>query len=135
MTSIQAPGTPTAQLKLFQSLSKCIKQIDHSSKILPIRNDVNMYPLSTTDQINALKHIGITNYFKPYKRFQKTIAGDFHVQSKFTYEELKDHQGLNTWLLQHGYNIVKNNCQTADMVKIGFLSRIRGFTLRADFQD
>jgi len=37
--------------------------------------------------------------------------------------------------MQFGYIIAKNSCQTADMVRIGFLSRVRGFTLRNDCQD
>lgn len=31
--------------------------------------------------------------------------------------------------------MIKNGCQTADMVRIGFLSRVRGFTYRDNLQD
>lgn len=32
----------------------------------------------------------------------------------------------------HGYNVFLNSCQTFDMVRIGFLSRVRTFTYRDD---
>jgi len=130
-----SPGIPAGQLKLFHSLAKSIKVSDHSSKILPIRSDLKIYPLSTTDQIINLEHVGITHYFKPYKRSQKTLAVDFYEQTKYNFDEFLSHQGIVTWLMQFGYSMVKSCCQTADMVRIGFLSRIRGFTLRDDFQD
>lgn len=133
-TSAPAPGASVTQLKLFQSFAKCIKLIDHSLKVLPIRSDVNMYPLVTSDQIYSLEHVGISNYFKPFKRVQKTIAGDFHIQTKLSFDDFSSHPGINTWLMQHGYNIQLNGCQSSDMVRIGFLSRMRGFTLRNDFQ-
>jgi len=72
-----APGAPSNQLALFKSFVKSIKSADQTAKILPIQNDVKIYPLSTTDQINNLEHIGLSNYFKPYKRTQKTISGVF----------------------------------------------------------
>jgi len=129
------PGAPPNQLVLFKSFVKSVKVADHSSKILPIRSDVKIYPLSTTDQINSLEHIGIMNYFKPYKKTQKTLSGDFCISTKWSFEELKEHPAFNTWLMHQGYNVNYNACQTADMVKIGFLSRIRGFTYRGDLQE
>lgn len=129
------PGSPTSQLRLFQSLFRSIKAADQSAEILPIRNDVKIFPQSTSNQILNLEHIGLTHYFKPYKKSQKTLAGDYYVQTKLDFEAFKDHQAINTWLMQYGYNLTKNSCQTADMVCIGYLSRIRGFTLRCDFQD
>ncbi len=52
------PGAPPNQLALFKSLVKNIKVADQTAKILPIRSDIKIYSLSTTDQINALEHIG-----------------------------------------------------------------------------
>lgn len=129
------PGAPPNQLALFKSFVKSIKSADQSACILPIRSDVKIYPLSTTDQINSLEHIGLTNYFKPYKRTQKTLSGDFCISTKLPFESVRDHPAFNTWLMHQGYYVTYNACQTADMVKIGFLSRVRGFTFRGDLQD
>jgi hypothetical protein len=134
-SSVPVPGALTSQLKLFQSFFRSVKATDHSAKILAIRSDVQIYPLTITDQIMNLEHTGLFNYFKPNKRSQKTIAGDFFDQTKHTFKAFQEHPAMNTWLMQFGYNIAKNSCQTADMVRIGFLSRVRGFTLRNDFQD
>jgi hypothetical protein len=133
--SYPTPGTPSNQLSLFQSFVKSIKSADQTVTILPIRSDVKIYPLSTTDQISTLEHIGLYNYFKPYKRTQKTLSGDFHIPIKLPFEDLKGHPAFNTWLMHNGYNVLYNACQTADMVKIGFLSRVTGFTFRGDLQD
>jgi len=122
--SYPTPGTPSNQLSLFQSFVKSIKSADQTVTILPIRSDVKIYPLSTTDQISTLEHIGLYNYFKPYKRTQKTLSGDFHIPIKLPFEDLKGHPAFNTWLMHNGYNVLYNACQTADMVKIGFLSRV-----------
>jgi len=130
-----APGAPSNQLLLFQSFVKSIKSADNTTKILPIRSDVKIYPLSTTDQINTLEHIGLINYFKPYKRTQKTLSGDFCISTRLTFDSLKEHPAFNTWLMHNGYNASYNACQSADMVKIGFLSRVQGFTFRGDLQD
>jgi hypothetical protein len=39
---------------------------------------------------------------------------------------------MQTWLAQNGYSILWNACQTANMVRIGFLNRVRSFTFRDD---
>jgi len=129
------PGATPNQLALFRSFVKCIKSADQTAKILPIRNDLKIYSLSTTDQINNLEHIGLSHYFKPYKKTQKTISGDFHVSTKLSFDELKEHPAFSTWIMHNGYNVIYNACQTADMVRVGFLSRVRGFTLRNNLQD
>jgi hypothetical protein len=131
-TGTQTTGNPSQQLALFKSFAKCLKSIDHSSQILPVRSDKNIYPLSTSDQILQLEAIGLTNYFRPYRQNRKTLSGDFNIATKLTFEELQDNKGFQTWLHQHGYNIIKSSCQTADMVRIGFLTRVRTFTYRDD---
>jgi len=100
--SYLTPGTPSNQLSLFQSFVKSIKSTDQTATILPIRSDVKIYPLSTTDQITTLELIGLYNYFKPYKRTQKTLSGDFHISTKLPFEDLKDHPAFNTWLMHNG---------------------------------
>ena len=123
-TGAQPTGNPSQQLALFKSFAKCLKSIDHSSQILPVRSDKNIYPLSTSDQILHLEAIGLTNYFCPYRQNRKTLSGDFNIATKFTFEELQDNKGFQTWLHQHGYNIIKSSCQTADMVRVGFLTSL-----------
>jgi hypothetical protein len=120
--------TPSTQLNLFKSFSKCIKSIDNSSLILPIHSDINIHPISTTDQINIIEPVSIINYFKPYKRTNKTLSGDFHTGTKLSCEELKNNKTLQTWFHNHGYGIILSGCQTADMVRIGLLSRVRTFS-------
>lgn len=122
----------SSQIALFQSFCKCLKSIDTQLQMLPIRNDHNIHPLSTTDQITNIDEIGITNYFKAYKRTKRTLSGDFHIGTKLSFDEIKDHKNLTTWFHLHGYNVTISGCQSSDMVRIGFLSRVRGFTYRDD---
>jgi hypothetical protein len=121
-----------SQVKLFVSFCKCLKSIDSQLQILPLRNNRQIHPLSTTDQINSIDEIGITNFFKAYKHTKKTLSGDFHIGTKYTFDEIKNHKDFTTWFHMHGYNVFLNSCQTSDMVRIGFLSRVRTFTYRND---
>jgi hypothetical protein len=125
----------STQIALFQSFCKCLKTIDPQLLILPIRNDHNIHPLSTSDQIIHIDEIGITNFFKAYKRTTRTLSGDFHIGTKLTFDELKNHKNLSTWFHLNGYNITFSGCQSSDMVRIGFLSRVRGFTYRDDMHN
>jgi hypothetical protein len=134
-------GIPTSNIKtstqiaLFQSFCKCLKSIDTQLRLLPIRNDHNIHALSTSDQILHIDEIGITNYFKAYKRTKRTLSGDFHIGTNHTFDELKNHKNLTTWFHLNGYNMTISGCQSSDMVRIGFLSRVRGFTYRDDMHD
>lgn len=123
-----------SQLSLFRSFAKCLKNTDNSIQILPIRNDIKVNSLSTTDQINHLEAVGLPTYFRPYKKNQKHISGDYYIATKLSFEELREHQNVQTWLIQSGYQMLWNDCQSSDMVKIGFLSRVRSFTFRDDLQ-
>jgi hypothetical protein len=71
------PGAPSNQLALFQSFVKSIKSADQTAKILPIHSDVKIYPLSTTDQINTLEHIGLSSYFKTIQAHPKDLIWGF----------------------------------------------------------
>lgn len=126
------PAKPPTQLVLFRSFTKTLQSIDSQVQILPMRNDINIHPLSTTDQLIHIDKIGIPNYFKAYKKTKKTLSGDFHIGTKLTFDELKQHKNLTTWFHHHGYNIALSGCQSSDMVHIGFLSRVRCFTYRDD---
>jgi hypothetical protein len=126
------PAKPPTQLALFRSFTKTLQSIDSQVQIPPMRNDINIHPLSTTDQLNHIDEIGIPKYFKAYKKTQKTLSGDFHVGTKLPFKELKQHKNLTTWFLHHGYNIALRGCQSSDMVRIGFLSQVQGFTYHND---
>ena len=67
-----------------------------------MRNDRQIHPLTTTDQINNIDEIGVLNFFKPYKRTKKTLSGDFHVGTKLTFDELKTHTNFTTWFYMNG---------------------------------
>jgi hypothetical protein len=123
-----------SQLNLFQSFTKCLKATDNTAQILPIRSDEKIHALTTTDQINHLEPIGLQTYFKPYRKTQLHISGDYYIASKLSFQDLQEHKNVQTWLVQHGYGMLWSNCQTSDMVKIGFLSRVRTFTFRDDLQ-
>jgi len=131
-TGAHAPGSPSFQLALFKSFTKCIKSADHSAQIMPVRNDVKIYPLSHSDQITNLEAVGLPNYFKAYRQNRKSLSGDFHIYTNLAFDDLMEHQAILTWLSQNGYSIIRSSCQTADMVRIGFLSRVRTFTFRDD---
>jgi hypothetical protein len=126
--------SPLTQLQLFKSFSKCLKSIDTQAQFLPIRNDRRLNSLSTTDQLNSVDENSLQNFFKAYKHMKKTLSGDFHIGTKLTFEDLISHKDMESWFIMHGYNIILNGCQTSDMVKIGFLSRVRGFTYCDDLK-
>jgi hypothetical protein len=127
-------GTPISknQLTLFKTFAHSIKSADHQAQILPIRSDKNMLPVTTTDQINNVDNTSIRNFFKPYKRTTKTLSGDFHIGTTLSFDEFKAHISISNWFELNGYNVTFCECQSSDMVKIGFLGRVRGFTYRDD---
>jgi hypothetical protein len=126
--------TSTLTQLQFKSFSKCLKSIDAQIQFLPIRNNRRLNSLSTTDQLNSVDENSLQNFFKAYKRTKKTLSGDFHIGSKLTFEDLISHKDLESWFIMHGYNIILNGCQTSDMVRIRFLTRVRGFTYRDDLK-
>jgi len=89
-------------------------------------------PLKTTSKINELSLIGMKSFFKPNQNSSYSIAGDFHIKTSLSYEELQNHPCLSNWLILNGYSIALSDCQEADMVKIGFLSRVRSIAWRED---
>jgi hypothetical protein len=42
-----------SQLNLFKSFAKCLKTTDHSIQILPIRSDLKVHSVHTTDQLTG----------------------------------------------------------------------------------
>jgi hypothetical protein len=101
------PAATLSQLTLFKTFCKCLKSIDNQIQILPLRNDIT----------------------------KKTLSGDFYIGTKYTFKELIANSNLLTWFMQNGYNITLNGCQSSDMVRIGLLMRVRGFTYRDDLRN
>jgi hypothetical protein len=93
------PAATLSQLTLFKTFCKCLKSIDSQIQVLPLRNDIKINPLTTTDQINRLSKVGVPNYFRAYKRTKKTLSGDFYTDTKFTFEELVANSNLITWFM------------------------------------
>jgi hypothetical protein len=54
-----------------------------------MKNDRQIHPLSTTDQINNIDEVGITNFFKAYRQTKETLSGDFYIGTKLMFTELK----------------------------------------------
>jgi hypothetical protein len=98
-----------------------------SAYFLPIRTDSPVSPLQTTAQVNELTAVGIKNFFKA-TRFDS--SRDFHVSSSLSYQDLANHTKVANWLNLQGYYMVLCDCQTLDMVNVGFLSRVRPFLWR-----
>jgi hypothetical protein len=51
-----------------------------------------------------------------------------HILSSLSFQELCLHPKVSDWMNLNGYYLVLSDCQTSDMVRIGFLSRICQFT-------
>jgi hypothetical protein len=105
-----------------------------STIILPVRNDSKADPLKLSSQINELTVIGAKTFLKANQPNKGSAAGDFHVSTTLSFEELRDHPKISNWLMLYGYFLVLSECQSSDMVKIGFLSRVRPFTWRDDLR-
>ncbi len=100
--------------------------------ILPIQKDSKASPLSSTHQINELSLAGAKIFFKASKPNSGSLAGDFHLTTTLSFDELSSHPKLSIWMTLQGYYMVLCSCQSPDMVRIGFLSRVRLFVWRED---
>ena len=135
---------PKRSTKQYQNVSESLPQIKtlfknilhtHSStKILTIRDDNPVFPIRTTDQINNLSMVGTMNYFKSSRSALKSLAGDYHISTALSFDDFKAHTKISSWLGLNGYNIIYHECQTSDMVLVGFLTRVRSFTWRDDLK-
>jgi len=103
--------------------------------ILPVRNDSRASPIKTTSQVNELTLHGARVFFKASKPTGNSIAGDFNILSSLTYEESCLNEIISNWMALQGYYMVKCDCQTSDMVKIGFLTRVHPFVWREDLRN
>jgi hypothetical protein len=120
-------------LPLFKLFLKCILSTNPNTKILPIQINSKVSAITTTNQITELSQIGATNYVKG-SRGSKTLAGDYHISTPLSFEELQSDSKVASWLGLNGYKLIYNECQTSDMVLIGFLTRVRPFTWRDDLK-
>jgi hypothetical protein len=94
-----------------------------------------MHPITTSDQIKSIDSVGISSFFKPYKHTKRTLSGDFYIGTKLSFDEFKQHMSISTWFNLNGYNMALSGCQTSDMVKIGFLGRVQGYTYREHLKE
>jgi hypothetical protein len=103
--------------------------------ICPIRNDSRVSPLKTTPQVNELTLVGAKSFFKASKPHSSSVAGDFHIFTSLSFSDLCADTKILNWLNLQGYFIVLCDCQSSDMMRIGFLSRVRSFLWRDDLKE
>jgi hypothetical protein len=89
--------------------------------------------MKTTAAVNELHAISAKFFFKASKS-NGSLAGDFHTFSSLSYKEFSLHEKIQNWLTLQGYYIVLCDCQTSNMLRIGFLSRVRPFVWREDMR-
>jgi len=59
-----------------------LKSADTTAQILPIRSDIKYSFNFNIKTIKQIRGSGPNNFFKPYKRTQKHISGDYHIATK-----------------------------------------------------
>jgi len=126
--------TTSNSLPLLKKFFHCILSTT-TTYILPIRNDNQTSPIKNTSQLNELTQVGAKLFHKASKSSGSNISGDFHVSTTLSFQDLSLHPLIVNWLNLNGYYMILNECQSSDMVKIGFLSRVRPFTWRDDLKD
>jgi hypothetical protein len=118
-----------------------LRQFFHSilstgqTHILPMRNDSKISPIKSTSQVNELTSIGAKAYYRASKPNSACISGDFHLSTPQSFPDLCSNPKVSDWLHAHGYFLILSDCQSSDMVKIGFLARVHPFTWREDIRD
>lgn len=102
--------------------------------LLPIRNDSKISPIRVTAQVNELTTVGAKSFFQASRPNTNSIAGNYHLSTTLSFDELCAHPKVLDWMHSHGYHLVLNDCQSSDMIKIGFLARVHQFTWRDDLR-
>jgi hypothetical protein len=130
------PKAGTSSLTFLPQLKRFFQTILATSSItiLPIRMDSQAQPLKLTSQVNELTLIGSKTFLKASRHTGGSIAGDLHIATTLSFEEVCNHPTITNWMTLNGYYLILSDCQSSDMVKIGFLSRIRPFTWREDLR-
>jgi hypothetical protein len=105
------------------------------TSILPVRNESKISPIKSTAQVNELTLVGAKSFHKASKPNSHCIAGDYHLSTSLSFDELSGHPKVLDWLYAHGYFLILSDCQSSDKIKIGFLTRVRPFTWREDLRD
>jgi hypothetical protein len=93
-----------------------------SVHILPVRDDSKATPIKQSHKVNELMVVGARVFFKAGKSNSASLAGDYHISTSLSFDELCSHEVIMNWLTLHGYYLVLCDCQTSDMIKNGFLS-------------
>jgi hypothetical protein len=130
------PKAGNASLTFLLQLKRFFQALlaTRSITILPIRTDSRAQPLKLTSQVNELTLIGSKTFLKASRHTGGSIAGDFHITTTMSFIEVCNHPMITNWMTLNGYYLILSDCQSSDMVKIGFLSRIRPFTWREDLR-
>jgi hypothetical protein len=130
---VKAGQSSTSSLTLLKKLFHTLLGTGKVS-ILPIRNDSKVSAIKTTNQVNELSLVGARTFLKASRSNSTSIAGDLHILSSLSFQELCLHPKVSDWMNLNGYYLVLSDCQTSDMVRIGFLSRVCQFTWRNDLR-
>jgi hypothetical protein len=115
--------------KLFHSLLGTGK-----ITILPIHNNSKISPIKSTTQVNELTLVGVKSFLKASKPNSGSIAGDLHILTSMSFDEVCLNTRVSDWMNLHGYYLVLSDCQSSDMVRISFLLRVQPFTWRDDLK-
>jgi hypothetical protein len=70
--------------------------------ILSVRSDSKASPMNTTSAVNELHAISSKIFFKASKP-NGSLAGDYHISSSLSYEEISSHEKIQNWLTLQGY--------------------------------
>ncbi len=129
--------TASSAMSLLPSLHKFFQVLlgTHVVQILPIRNDSQASPLQHLHQVNELAVVGAKVIFKASKPNSASLAGDFHVSTTLMFDQLCSQEAVMNWLTLQGYYVVLCECQTSDMIKIGFLSQVHPYLWCTDLCD
>jgi hypothetical protein len=87
--------------KLFHSLLGTRK-----ITILPIRNNSKISPIKSTTQVNELTLVGVKSFLKASKPNSGSIAGDLHILTSMSFDEVCLNTRVSDWMNLHGYYLV-----------------------------
>jgi hypothetical protein len=76
-----------------------------ATAILPVRNDSKATPLKLTSQINELTAVGAKTFLKASRPNGGNIAGDFHISTSLSFEELSNHPNIINWMTLYVFRL------------------------------
>jgi hypothetical protein len=75
-------------LPLLKLFFKSILNSNQQTKILPIQTDSKAPGIKTTSDTTKLTAIGAKQYFKGNRGTIRSLAGEFHISTNLTFEDL-----------------------------------------------